>query len=390
MMPMPRILRRAALLAAVAAAPLVAQDAAPWRLSYFPYLVASPNDGVMGLARAIWFQQADWTARTTLRRSVAVEAGYSTRDAWLARATYADPTIADGWRLHAHAEAGREPRFGDVRDPVARERMAATLEVTRRVAGPFQLAVRLGARRDEFAAAESVLRRRYALAAPDDHPIVADPDPERRITQDDFTARAALVLDLRDREYEVNSGLLAEVGLLTGSAGDGYQGAYGHLRGYVSPRSGTRVTARAAFRALTSGSAVAAQHELPQWEAAATSFGGHASHRGFGTGHFAGRGLLLGGLEVRHDILNMGDFGAVTAFAFADGGRAFADTAFTSLVLLTDEPANAGRLRLTTRDWEWGFGGGIALRVLRAATLTISASGGDGETRWFVGSGWSW
>lgn len=376
----PRSALAAALLLGAAATPLAAQDAAPWRLSYFPYLIASPNDGVMGVARAIWFQQAEWGTRTTLRRSLAVDAGYSTRDAWLGRVTYADPTLADGWRAHAVLEAGREPRFGDVRDPVVRERRLAQVDVTRRVAGPLQVAVRLAARHDRFEAPSATLIRRYPFA-----PL----DGTDAIAQTDVNARAALVLDLRDQEFEVNRGVLAEVGVLTGSAGDGYQGAYGHVRGYVSPRRGTRLAARVAFRALSEPSAVAAMHELPQWEGAITTFGGHGSHRGFGTGQFAGRGLLLGGLELRHDIINLGDFGAVSAIAFVDGGRAFADTAITSLALLADAP-RAGRLRATLDDWAWGAGGGIALRVLRAATLTITASGGDGETRWYVGTGWSW
>ena len=379
-----RMLSRAVLALVVCAAPLSAQDddaGVPWRLSYFPYLQASPNDGVMGIARAIWFQQADWDARTTLRRSIAVDAGYSTRDAWLARLTYADPTIATGWRAHAVLEAGREPRFGDVRDPVVRERALARAEVTRRAVGPLQVAVQLVARHDRFEGTSARLGQRYPLA-----PLEATGDA---ISQTDLMARGAIILDLRDREYEVNKGVLAELGLIAGSAGDGYQGVYGHVRGYVTPRRGTRLTARGAFRSLTETQAVAALHELPQWESPVTTFGGHGSHRGFGTGHFAGRGLLLGGLELRHDLLNMGDFGAITAIAFVDGGRVFADTISTSLILTTDRE-RAGRLRLTLDDWQWGAGGGIALRVLRAATLTITASGGDGETRWFVGSGWSW
>ena len=386
------LLTRLALAVAACAAPLAAQDTesgVPWRLSYFPYLQASPNDGVMGIARAIWFQQADWDARTTLRRSVAVDAGYSTRDAWLARLTYADPTIATNWRAHAVVEAGREPRFGDVRDPIARERLIARAEVTRRAYGPFQVAVQLMARHDRFEGTGEQLERRYPLA-PREQLLLAMPNTPGSIAQTDLIARGAIILDLRDREYEVNSGFLAELGLIAGSAGDGYQGVYGSVRGYASPRRGTRVTARAAFRSLTATQAVAALHELPQWESPVTTFGGHGSHRGFGTGHFAGRGLLLGGVELRHDILNMGDFGAITAIAFVAGGRTFADTAMNALILTDGTIPPAGRLRFTTEDWQWGAGGGIALRVLRAATLTITASGGDGETRWYVGSGWSW
>ena len=37
-----------------------------------------------------------------------------------------------------------------------------------------------------------------------------------------------------------------------------------------------------------------------------------------------------------------------------------------------------------------GGGGGIAIRVMRAAQLVVTAARGDGVTRWYVSSGWSW
>ena len=376
---------RALITVAIAAVPSPVEGQEPWRLSYFPYLNSSPNDGVMGMARAIWFQQADYGERTTLRRSLAIDAGISTHESWLARATYADPTIADGWRLHVVAEAGRQPRFGNEHDPIERERQLSQVEVTRRIVGPLHFAVRGGVRRDEFDGDVGTLIGRYPRTSFD----LNSSFTRGNITQTDATVRTALVLDLRDREFDVNRGVLAEVGVMAGSAGEGYEGVYGHLRGYVSPRPGTRVTARGAFRALSGTDAVAALHELPQWESAVTTLGGHGSHRGFGEGQLVGRGLLLGGLEVRHDIINLGDFGAITALAFADGGRVFSDI-LPPLDITTGPRRSPGRLRLTTDDWEIGGGGGIAIRVLRSATVTITAARGNGETRWYTGTGWSW
>lgn len=382
---MRRVLSQVLVAVLIVASPSMVHAQAPWRLSYFPYLNSSPNDGVMGMARAIWFQQADYGERTTLRRSLAIDAGISTHESWLARATYADPTLADGWRLHVVLEAGREPRFGNEHDPIERERQLSQVEVTRRIVGPLHLAVRGGVRRDDFTGEVLTMYLRYPRTSLDLDVV----NVRANITQTDATVRTALVLDLRDREFDVNRGILAEVGVMAGSAGEGYEGVYGHLRGYVSPRSGTRVTARGAFRALSGTDAVAALHELPQWESAITTLGGHGSHRGFGNGQLVGRGLLLGGLEVRHDIINLGDFGAITALAFADGGRVFSDVPPPP-----DVPAgprrSPGRLRLTTDDWEIGGGGGIAIRVLRSATITITAARGNGETRWYTGTGWSW
>jgi hypothetical protein len=92
---------------------------------------------------------------------------------------------------------------------------------------------------------------------------------------------------------------------------------------------------------------------------------------------------MLAGGEVRFDVLNVGEMGAVTVLAFLDGGRALRDPGTFCGIGACDEFERHD-------DWHWGAGGGLALRVLRAATLTITASGGDGETRWYIGSGWSW
>src|SRR5690606_26782194 len=174
--------------------PLAGQGSeAPWRLSYFPYFTVSPNDGLMGIARAIWFRQAQWGDRVTLNNSVAVEAGYSTRDAWLARATWANPRLADGWRVVAHAEVGHEPRFGDPDAPIEHDRALAWVDVTRRLHGPVHFALRGGLRHDAY------------------------PDIEGADNEADATVRGALVVDLRDREFEVNRGMLLEGGVIFGN-----------------------------------------------------------------------------------------------------------------------------------------------------------------------------
>ena len=48
----------------------------------------------------------------------------------------------------------------------------------------------------------------------------------------------------------------------------------------------------------------------------------------FDTGRFAGQALLLGNLEVRHDLLPFGDLGAITLLAFLDAGRVFEQESF--------------------------------------------------------------
>src|SRR5690606_11286702 len=193
--------------------PLAGQGSeAPWRLSYFPYLTVSPNDGLMGMARAIWFRQAEWGDRVTLDNSVAVEAGYSTRDAWLARATWANPRLAPGWRIKAHAEVGHQGHFGDPDASLERDHARAWVDVSRQLQGPLHLAVRGGARKESLG----------ELDLPD--------------YDTDFTLRGALVADLRDREFEVNRGALLEGGLILGTGGrEGYSALYTHLRGWYNP-----------------------------------------------------------------------------------------------------------------------------------------------------------
>jgi hemolysin activation/secretion protein len=99
--------------------------------------------------------------------------------------------------------------------------------------------------------------------------------------------------------------------------------------------------------------------------------GGQYSHRSFDTGRFAGKHVVFGNLEVRHDLLPFGDLGAVTLLAFLDAGR------------VVEEP-----FKLTTKDMKVGGGGGVALRILRASIFTFNFAGGPDGFNYSVGSGW--
>ena len=193
------------------------------------------------------------------------------------------------------------------------------------------------------------------------------------------------MVDTRDAEFVPGNGVLLEAGVLAGTDGIDtsvqddapramYQGAYLNLRGYVSPREGTVVAGRFAMRGLSSGAAFSAKYMMPGWERDLTVMGGVESHRGYIKGRFGGRGVLLGGLEVRHDLLNAGDFGAISVLGFVDGGRVF---------------EFVENVKLSTREWEMAYGGGVALRILRSAVLTFNfAGGGDGFT-FSTGTGWT-
>ncbi len=392
------------LLLLVASGPAVSAQSeridVPWRLSYFPYLTVSPNDGVMGIARAVYFQQADWGGRLSLQRSVEVEAGYSTRDAWKGSLVWSEPLIADGWRLKAQASIGHQPRFGNPDDRVERDHAGAWLEVTRRISGPLHVAVRGAIQREKL---EMTLGQHDLLypGIPYETPptFMAPNSTPTTIDQTTRSGRLALVLDLRDREYDVNSGALIEGGLMYGSQSHWLDtpniGVYGHVRGWVTPRERTRVTGRVAARAMTGSEEVAHWHEMPQWETPFTTFGGPNSHRGMAVGELAGRSLLLAGLEVRHDILNVGELGAVSLLAFTDGGKSFRDRPGPAICPGPECPPlvggeHPGTFIFTLKDWDWSYGGGIGLRVMRAAMLNITAASSDHGTRFYISSGWAW
>lgn len=394
---------RAALVLSVCVTPLVAQDTAstsapnpplPWRTSYFPYFTVSPNDGLMGIARVLLFRQAEYGERVALRDAVAIEGGYSTKDAWMLRGRADFPKLADGWRLAASVETGKQPRFGPLEMPVARTRTNGWVDVTRQLRGRLGLAVRGAVDRQRVAGGYDLFSRypRTTLEAVECAPPKLCILPESyRVTQTDVNGRAALVLDLRDREFETRSGALIEAGLFTGIGGGDqrYTGGYAAARGWFTPRRGTLLTTRLALQAVSKTDAIGILQEMPTWESPITTFGGPNSHRGLGIGEVAGRGRLLAGAEIRHDLLNVGDFGAITAVAFVDGGRVFRD--LWSLVdPQSGVPLPSGKLELTLTDWTVGAGGGIAIRVLRSAQLVITAARGAGVTRWYVSSGWSW
>lgn len=377
--------------------PVAAVAQEPWRASYFPYVVGSPTDGVMGIARYQLVRNAPYFIEKTDERDLAnplsfagalsVEAGIGTRGSRFGSVLFRGPGLIDGWRFHGTLEARREGRFGfhglgppgeQPSDPpppgaedynrVHRTRYVARAEVTRRIAGPLRVAVAGSVEHTEFTPLTGT-----TLFGP------------TAVSGTDAILRATVVLDIRDLEFVPGNGVLAEASAYVGTDGidtgvqDGsrrasYTGVAVHLRGYVSPREGTVVAARAGLRRLSAGAPLSARFMLPGWERDLTVLGGWESHRPFVRGRFAGRGVLLGALELRHDLLNAGDLGAVTALGFLDGGRVF----------------EREDLTLTTRGWDWGYGGGLALRILRSAVLTFNfAGGGDGFT-FSTGMGWSY
>jgi hypothetical protein len=351
-------------------------QAYPWRLSYFPYVTASPNDGLMPMGRVVWFQASRWDARTSVDRQVAIEGGYSTKNAWLVRVQGDFPRLAPGWRLQAIVQAEHDADFVPDQSFVARaNRQLMSVDLTRRVRGRFYLALRGDAMHLKLAA--------QAISPPefDDGSFPAETD---------YRGRVAAVLDLRDRGYDTRTGLLLQTGLYAGSAGGGYHAWYGLASGWHPFSSRTRITARVGARAMSlpDSQVLDAPRILPAWEDEFVVLGGPESNRALAIGEQRGRGLLLGSMELRHDVLVVAG-AAVAVIAFVDAGRAFND--MTSGPGINDTlPRQTGALQLSLDRWTLGVGGGVALRLLRNAVLTATVGVAHGDARVYVSSGWSW
>ena len=362
------ILLAALLVSALAGARLAAQDTTatyPRHLSYFPYLTVSPNDGTMGIARVVWFRQSRWDDRVSFHDQLAVEAGYSTRDAWLVRVRADAPQLAPGWRLQATAEAARQRNYFAADDRATRE--SGSVEVSRALGHHLLVALR----------GEGV----HLTVDLTDPEIGAVPDITPSVSETDFRGRLALIYDARDREYDSRRGLLVQAGALSGSAGSGYAGLYGVFAFWIPVNERLRLTTREGFRYLD-GFTVDAARFAPAWEDEFTVGGGPHSNRALPVGANTGRDVQFASAEARYD-LKVFPGGAVALLAFVDGSRTSRDVAAAQPVQQLAAPADVGR-------WIVGAGGGLAVRLLRNAVLTATVGRAQHATRVYVSSGWSW
>lgn len=383
-MRLPRLCRLLPLALLLLAPRLSAQEpeseerpSSPWRLSYFPYLSGGANDGPVISARLRYWQPAAYEDRVTANAAFDAAAGFTLRGSRYAGARFTAPQLVKGWRFFAGVIADRQARFGyfglgndTEKDDdlvteavpflyrVRRTRYEGVVEATRRLSGPLQLSLQ-----GDF---ESVRFRSLP------GPSVFTGDFGDELKQDDAAGRVALVYDTRDIEYNTTRGLLLEAGAQVGSGGDGYTRLYSVLRGYLPVREGTVVALRLAGSGMGGTPSLNARFDLPAWEDPISVLGGEQSHRALDTGRLAGRGVLFGNLEVRHDLLPFGDLGAVTLLAFLDAGRVFEQESF----------------RVTTDDMHVGGGGGVALRILRSTIFTFNFAGGPDGFNFEVGSGW--
>ena len=349
----------------------------PWRTSYFPYITGGTNDGPVLAFRVHHFQPAEYEDRVTTNAALTADAGITPRGSRHTTLRFRAPQLWKGWRFSTLVGAAREARFGyfglgneTVKDEnlvtkaqpfvyrVRRARYGGKAEVTRRLRGPWQAALLANVEWTRFSTLPG-----FSL-------FRSDFGTERR--ESDFSSRVALVYDSRNTEFNTQKGLLLEAGAEAGSGNDEYTRLYTVLRGYLPVREGTVVAARLAASGMGGDPTLNARLYLPSWENQIPVLGGQYSHRSFDTGRFVGKHLLLGNLEVRHDLLPFGDLGSVTLLAFLDAGRVFEGESF----------------KLTTDGVKVGGGGGVALRILRSSIFTFNFAGGPDGFNFSVGSGW--
>jgi outer membrane protein assembly factor BamA len=350
----------------------------PWRTSYFPYLSGGSNDGPVINFRVRYWQAAEYEDRVTANAALNLNAGITPRGGRQMYAQFRAPQILEGWRFDAKVSASREVRFGyfslgndteynkeavTEASPflyrVRRTRYRGVVEVTREIRRPFMVALMGDIEQPRFT----------SLPGPSHFATDFEPD---ELKQTDVSGRLALVYDTRDNEYNTQQGLLLEAGTQVGSGGDGYTRLYTVLRGYLSVREGTVVAARIGASGTGGTPSLDARYQIPGWEREIPVLGGEYSHRSLDTGRLAGRHVLFGNLEVRHDLLAFGDLGAITLIGFTDAGRVFEDEGF----------------KLTADDMKVGGGGGVALRILRSSIFTFNFAGGPDGFNFSVGSGW--
>ena len=353
------------------------ESGSPWRTSYFPYISGMANDGPVISARIRYWQPAEYEARSTYTAALDAATGLSFRGTRYAAVRFRAPGLWQDWRLDASLVAERLARFGYFglgndteydKDLVTEDtpflfrvrriRYEGRVEVTRRIRGPFHVALRGDVGQARFTTLPG--------------PSTFETDFGDGLEQDDVSGRLALIYDTRDNEFNTLKGVFAEAGAQVGSGGEGYTRLYGLVRGYVPVREGTVVAARIVGSGMGGTPTLYARFDLPTWNDQVPLLGGEYSHRSFDTGRFAGKGVLFGNLEVRHDLLPFGDLGAITLLGFLDAGRVFEEESF----------------RLTTDDLHVGGGGGIALRILRSTIFTFNFAGGPDGFNFSVGNGW--
>lgn len=383
-------MRRSLLLLILWAGPALAQEEAekiPARIDWFPYLMGDANHGLLIIGHFQVSRQAEYNQRFAHDWILGAEAAWGTRGSRLITVKMRAPFLVEGWRFSADLGAGREGRFGyfgqgeggesglaEADHPKAffrvhRTRFYGRAEVSRRL------------RQGLYASLGAGLTW-FKFRSVDTDGLFATDYPGGELSGTDATGRLSLVFDTRNNELIPANGVLLEAGIHGGTGrysecgtvceSGGYLGAYANFRGYFSPWRGIVFAGRAAFRTLSEEAPLDARYDFSGWERDLSVFGGFDSNRGLIRGRLAGRRLVMTSADIRYDLVDGGDYGALTVLAFLDAGK-----------VAGGEPAQ------TFSKWKVGAGGGLAIRVLRQAILTLNFAKGPDGFNFTMGNGWA-
>jgi outer membrane protein assembly factor BamA len=382
--PRTRLLPVLALAIALALIPgaVAAQDElsdAPWKDSFYPFFPSLGNNFPLIALHLEERKAADYFARTNYAGLFSLDVGQGFTGARMVVARFHAPLLRKDWRLLTSLGSTRETRLGyfglgnDTKDDerlvtksqphyyqARRTRYFGNLEISRRIKGPLWLAGAGGVEYSNLGdlSRPSLFRADFGTSD---------------ITDTDVRGRVTLVLDTRDNEFNTTRGLFAQASVGGGTGGDGYSRVTADIRGYISIREGTVLAARVAGSGMSTKGPLNARYEVPVWEGELSVLGGTTSNRGLAFQRLAGKGVLFANAEVRHNLLDLGDFGAFTLFGFVDAGRVFEQESF----------------KLTTEDMQVGAGGGLAIRLLRFTIWTFNFAGGPDGFQFSAGSGWA-
>jgi outer membrane protein assembly factor BamA len=370
---------------AMHASPLAAQQEewkpsdAPWRDSFFPYFPSLGNNFPLIAMHFEERKAADYFARTPYAGLLSVDVGSGFTGARMAVARFQAPLLKKDWRLAATAGTTRETRLGyfGLGNGTAydkslvkksqkhyyearRTRYFGGLDVSRRITGPLWVSGSAGVERSNLSDLSGPSLFRTDIGSSD-------------LGDTDFRSRVTLVYDTRDNEFNTTRGIFGQASVGGGTGGDGYSRVTADVRGYIPIREGTTFAARIGGSSLSKKAPLNARFEMPVWEGEVGVLGGSYSNRGLLFQRLAGRGVLMGSAELRHDLLNLGDLGAFTLLAFVDAGRVFEQESF----------------KITTKDMKVGGGGGLAIRIMRFTIWTFNFGTGPDGFVFSAGSGWS-
>ena len=215
---------------------------------------------------------------------------------------------------------------------VERGLYAATVDLTRKIIGPLSASIMLNGAIADYSSLSptSIFELTYG--------------PELNQTEGSVTG--ALVLDLRNNEYDTRKGVLVEAGGQYGGSERNYSRWYGIARGWF-PRPEEHRARRARLRhqhrrhpdaAVAGGRFRAGNHPTPR-SVARTRTGPCPS------ADSPGSGFLGTNIEVRQDVFAKGEYGALGIVLFMDAGRSFQND-----------------FKVTFDDWTVGGGGGLVLQ----------------------------